>query len=452
MARAEPPIDTASRALEWVRRRDPGLGAEVFVFQGMSRSVELREGRLETTQEAGEEGMSLRLLRDGRMAFAFSGETSPRSWPALYEMARAQLPMAEPDPCRVLPGPGPHRAPKGLASSLFDPALFAVPLQERVPGLREVHDRAMSADPRVGKVLRIGYEESEGEMAVASTAGVRTSERGTSCSVGLSVLAGSGGDLQVGTAYRTARLAKELDIGRVAGEAVSRAVPLLGSRKLPTRRRAVLFDPWVAGEVLELLAGPMSAEAVQRGKSLLKGKLGRRVASEKVTFVDDPQLPGGAASARFDDEGVPTRYKRMVDRGILKDYFFDSYTARRDGRESNGCAGRAGFKGLPGATFSNFYLEPGALSRDKLLAGTRDGLLVFEVMGMHTADPISGEISVGVSGVAVRDGEVAHGVRGALLSGDLLGLLDRVDAVADDLVFYGSLAAPTFRVADVVIA
>ena len=94
----------------------------------------------------------------------------------------------------------------------------------------------------------------------------------------------------------------------------------------------------------------------------------------------------------------------------------------------------------------------GSMSREKLIGDTKDGLLVFEVLGMHTADPVSGEFSVGLSGIAIENGQLTHGVRGAMLSGSLLELLERVDAVADDLTFYGRLATPTFRVSDMTVA
>src|SRR5262249_4621932 len=160
--------------------------------------------------------------------------------------------------------------------------------------------------------------------------------------------------------------------------------------KPPTGRRAVLFDPWVSGEFIDLIAGALSADQVQRGKSLFRGKLGAKVASPLLTMVDDPWLDRGIASAAFDDEGVPTRKKTMSEAGVLKDFFYATYTARKDKRESNGTAGRASYKGTPGPSATNFYVKPGAISRDELLAGTKDGILVLEVMGMHTADPVSG--------------------------------------------------------------
>ncbi|MDE2238031.1 MAG: TldD/PmbA family protein, partial [Elusimicrobia bacterium] len=97
-------------------------------------------------------------------------------------------------------------------------------------------------------------------------------------------------------------------------------------------------------------------------------------------------------------------------------------------------------------------LKPGTMSREELISGTSDGLLVLDVMGMHMADPISGEFSVGVSGLLIEKGKLAHPVKAAMLSGNLLDLLGRVDAVSDDLAFYGGMGAPTFRVADMTVA
>ncbi|TPW17977.1 MAG: PmbA/TldD protein, partial [Elusimicrobia bacterium] len=275
---------------------------------------------------------------------------------------------------------------------------------------------------------------------------------GTQCGVSVAATAERDGEIQVGSAGASTRAYAELDFAQVGRDAAFRAGSLLGSRKLPTGRRAVLFDPWVSGELLELVSGLLSADEVQRGKSLLRGKLGKAVCGKDVTFIDDPWRPGAIGSSLFDAEGVPTRRKVLIENGVLREYFHDSYTAHKEGVASNGSAGRSSFKGVPGPGSSNFYLQPGSFTRDGLLRDTADGILVLEIMGMHTADPVSGEFSVGVSGIAIEKGEPAGGVRGAMLSGNLLEMLSRVDGVADDLIFYGSLAAPTFRVADMTVA
>jgi PmbA protein len=439
--------------IEWIRKEDSTAQAELYASRTHDRGIDLKEGRPELAQETREEGLGLRLLKDGRLSFAYSGGFDKESVSKLYRRALEQLPHLEPDVHRVLPAPGTAPAvTEELRKSINDSSLFDRPLADFVPQLTELNARAKGKDPRISKVLVLGYGENLEESAIANTAGVLTHEFETYAHFGLSLVAEADGEVQVGGASRLARYGKEIDHARTVDEGVFRTVSLLKARKEAPRKCSVLFDPWVAGDLLELISGALTAEAVQRGKSLFKDKLEKRVAASCVTFVDDPLMMGGISSGPFDDEGVATQTKIMIDKGVLKNYFYDAYTANKGGVISNGCGGRSGFKGAPGATSSNFFMQAGDRSREQLLSETKDGILVFEIMGMHTADAISGEMSVGVSGVAIKDGKISHGVRGAMLSCSIFQLLEQVDAVADDLTFYGGLATPTFRVAGLTIA
>lgn len=445
--------EAAERALDWLRPQcDAGLEAEVYLARGEERSVELREGRLDGIQHAVTQGAGLRLVGSGRAGFASAGGVDLETLQALFARARAQLEYLEPDQARGLPAAAAGEPAHSLAASLWDEGLFSAGWDQLMPRLKEMEARALAVDKRVSAVLRLGYGESRGEIVIANTRGVLAAQRGGSASVGLSTIASEGADLQVGSAFQSERQRAALDFPKVAAQAAERSVALLGAVKIPGGRRSVLFDPWVAGELLDLVAGLLGADEVQRGKSLLAGKRGRRIASELVTFIDDPRRPGGMGSSLYDDEGCPTGAKTMVEAGVLKDYFYDTYTANKEGRASNASAGRGSYKGLPGPDCSNFYLAPGRRSREEILAETRDGVLVLEIMGMHMADPISGEFSVGVSGIAVENGRLARPVKGAMISGNLLDLLSRIDAVGEDLTFYGAVGAPTFRIAHMTVA
>ncbi len=442
----------AGELLDWVRRQDPGLQAELYLARSEERGVEMREGRLDNLQHGSAEGAGLRVLGGGRMGFASAGGISPEGVRDLYRRAREQLSHIKPDPCRDFPAPGPDAPDAELAASLWDDALFQAPLERAVARLEEADAAALRVDPRLSCVLRSGYGETRGEAVIANTRGVLSHERGSSASVGFSALAKDGGEVQVGSAYQSACRGAALDFGRVAAQAAERTVRLLGGRKLPSARRAVLFDPWAAGDILELVAGLLCADQVQRGKSLLAGCLGKKVGSELATFRDDPRRRGGLGSCLHDDEGCPTSAKTLIEAGVVRGYFYDTYTGRKDGLPGNASAGRGSYKGLPGPTHSNFSLEPGTMSRDKLISETADGLLVLDIMGMHMADPISGEFSVGVSGLAVSGGKLGAPVKKAMIAGSVKELLAGIDAKADDLTFYGSLGSPTFRVGGLSVA
>lgn len=441
----------ADELLKRVRRRLPrGCEAELYLARGRERGIEMRDGRPETIQESCDEGVGLRVIRKGRTGFAYAAALSAKSLDAVMAQALAQLPHAPPDEYRVLAAPSAET--ERQAPELADPTLLQGSLEDQMPRLREMEEIALDSEPLVKRVFRLGFGEGFGETVIVNTLGIRASESGTHCSVGLAVSAEKDAQVQIGSGSSSARFYADLDFKQAAREAARRAAVLIDSRKLPTGRRAVLFDPWVAAEFLEIVAGALSADEVQRGKSLFAGKLGKKVASPLVRFVDDPLRRRGLASSRFDDEGVPTRRKLLVDEGVLKEFFYDTHSANKEARASNGSAGRASYRGTPEPSSTNFYLEPGKIGRDALIGDTKDGILVFEVMGMHTTDPVSGEFSVGLSGIAIENGRLTHGVRGAMLAGNVLQMLDRVDAVADDLIFYSRLAAPTFRIPDLTVA
>lgn len=444
----------AAETMEWISSHGrPGLEAELYVAKGYERALELREGVLDGIHESSAEGAGLRVLWDGRMGFACAGTLEPGALRGLLDKACAPLEHLEADPLYGFPGAGPD--PNGgseFTKTLWDETLFQDPLKGMLPTLKNMESDVLRADKRIRSVLRLGYGESRGESAIVNSRGVSSWERGASSSVGLSVLSGEGDDIQIGSAFHSVRRRDRLDYKRVAREGAERSVALLGSRKLPGGRRSVIFDPWVAGELLELISSLLSADGVQRGKSLLAGKLGMKVGSDAVTFRDDPRMSFGLGSSLFDDEGQPTRAKTLIEAGTVKEFFYDTYTAKKDGVPGNASAERGSYRGLPSPGSSNFYLAPGKMTRDQLLSDTKDGVLVLEIMGMHMADPISGEFSVGISGLAVESGRVTHPVKNAMISGNILALLERIDAVADDLTFYGGLGSPTFRIAHMTVA
>lgn len=442
----------AAESLAWITKKAPGLEAELYLGRGEERGVELREGELDGLSHSSGEGAGLRLLAGERMGFASAGGADLATIQELFRKVSSQLTHLEADPAKAFAAPQPSPADAALSDSLWDETLFTLPFDLVVPRLKEMGALALSVDKRLASVLRAGYGESRGESVIANTRGVFSHERGSSASVGLSALSREEADIQVGSAFQAACRSDVLDFAAVGRDAGRRTAALLGSRKLPGGRRSVVFDPWVAGELLELVAALLCADQVQRGKSLLAGKLGCTVASPAVTFLDDPRRQGGLASALFDDEGCPTSAQAMIEGGVVKEFFYDTYTANKDKRRTNGCAGRGSYKGLPSPGCSNFFMKPGSLSREALIADTKDGILVMDIMGMHMADPISGEFSVGVSGLSIQGGRIGFPVKNAMISGNLVELLGRVDAVGSDLTFYGAMGAPTFRVSEMTVA
>ncbi|MFI5360796.1 MAG: TldD/PmbA family protein [Elusimicrobiota bacterium] len=440
----------ASETVSWMRSQSSAIESEIYLQRTRRRALARRDGGRDGVELSESLGAGVRVMDGGRVGFASAGAADPETLRALWRRAVEQLPHAEAEARLTLPAPATGAADGGLDASLWDESLFARSWEELDARVGQA-DSAASAGGRA-RVLRSEIEESRGEIVVLNTRGLLARERGGSVSVSVSTAAEGGAQTQVGEGFRESRRFDALDASAAGAEAARRALASIGGRRTRGGRRAVVFEPWVAGEFLELLADLLSAEEVQNGRSLLAGRLGRAIASPLVTLRDDPRRLGGPASARFDDEGVPTRDKALVEGGTLRELLHDSATAAREGTASNGCGYRDGWSGRPGPGSSNLFLAPGAIGRDALIEGTKDGLLVLEVLGTHMTDPVSGEFSVGVSGLEIEKGEIARPFQGAMVSGNLLDLLARVDAVADDLVFHGSFGAPTFRVSALDVA
>ena len=259
-------------------------------------------------------------------------------------------------------------------------------------------------------------------------------------------------DNQTGFALQYRLKFAELDPETVGREAAEKAVRMLGAKQIGTQRVPVLFDPYVATSFLGVLAPALTAEAVQKGKSLFAQKIGQPVGSNVLTLVDDGTLPNGIASAPFDGEGVPSSRTVLIENGELKTYLYNTYTAARDGVSSTGNGVRGSFKSTPEVGTTNFFIQPGEVSQQQLMTDIKEGLYITEVMGMHTANPISGDFSVGAAGLWIKDGQFTVPVRGIAIAGNLADLLQSIEGVASDLTFFGGKGSPTVRIGQMTVS
>jgi PmbA protein len=218
----------------------------------------------------------------------------------------------------------------------------------------------------------------------------------------------------------------------------------------------VLLDPNAASSFLGVLASALTGEAVLKGRSLFAGKVSQSVASEIVDLVDDGRLLDGPAAEPFDGEGVPTRRTALIERGVLKGFLHNTYTATRMGNGSTGNARRAGFKSTPGVAPSNLFLPAGRETPEELMRRAGRALYVQDLIGVHSGtNPISGDFSVGVSGLLVDGGAFAQPVREAAVASTVVDMLRSIVALGSDLRFFpfgGAIGAPTVLVGEMTVA
>jgi PmbA protein len=216
----------------------------------------------------------------------------------------------------------------------------------------------------------------------------------------------------------------------------------------------VVLDRMVAPRLIGVLLAGLSAEAVQKHRSLFADKLGERVAAPGLELVDDGRLLDGPGATPFDDEGVPTARNVLLADGVLQRFLHNTASAAREGARSTGNAARASFKTTPGISAHNIHFVPGDKDEAGLLAQAGEGLLVQDMTGVHSgANPITGDFSVGVSGLWFRNGELAEPVREATVAAHLLDILKGIVAVGSDLTWTtGSIGGSTLLIGEMTVA
>jgi len=418
-----------------------GLEGEAFLLHDRELKIEISQGQVETMKQAEETGIGLRVFNAGRIGFAYSSDLSLPALQDLVDDAVSISAYTATDECNVLP-PGDQ-----LYSELdvCDPEIAAVSLEDKMESAREVERIAQAYDPRIELVEKATYEDGDYSMLIMNSRGIYAFGKGNYCALSTVLVAREDDDRQNGFAFSSQRRYRTLDPKSIGEEAALRALRSLKARTIPSAQMPCVMESYVVVRFLDLLAASVQADAVQKGRSMLAGKVGQAVASSVVELVDDGRLPGGLASFPFDGEGVATQRNVVVDKGVLQGFLYDNYTGLKAQRQSTGNARRSTFRGLPTVGVSNFILGPGQKSPAELLEPISRGLYITEVMGMHTANPISGDFSVGSAGIMIEEGHLTYAVRGVTIAGNLLQLLQDIDALGNDLRFFGGRAAPSLR-------
>ncbi len=428
----------SSRAVE--RLADLNLdGYDVFLVQAEELAVEAKGGRVEALTRSAETGLGLRAVVGSRVGATYTLDLSPKGIDRAVDQARALAALSTPEPAFSL-SPPPPDLPEVEAADL---ELARLPQEAKIELALEMEKAALAFDERVVKVRRASYEEGHARTRLINSLGLDLFREETLCQASATVLAREGEESQMGWDFSFSPFFNRLEATRCAEKAAAQAVGLLGARKAPSGFHQVVLNNLVASEILSVLAPAFLAENVQKGKSLLAGRTGKKLFSPQLNLIDDGLYPFGVGSRPFDDEGVPQQRTDLVREGRLKGFLYDRLAAAREGQASTGNARRGSVKSPPLSGATNLFIEPKEGQLDQLVAQIDEGLLITEVMGLHTADPISGEFSLGAAGFWLKGGQKAYPVRGAAFSGNLIDLFARVVQVGADLRFLGRVGSPS---------
>lgn len=419
-------LDIAGTVVGWA---SPGEEVEAYISRSRTTAIRAYDGEVESLSSAEPVGAGVRVVVDGRQGFAWAGTLDETVLKETLEEARDNAAFGEPDEFFGLARADGVEPPD---LDLVREELVATPTAAKVDLALELERAARGRDPRVTGVRVASFSDSYGESAIATTTGIAVSNAAGQCYLGVQPLVEANGDTQIGYGLSAGRAPSELDLDEAVADGVDRATRLLGATKPASRRLTVVLDPEVTADLLAIIGGTLSGEAVLKGRSLFANREGEAVAAPPVTLVSDPTDPAAFGAGRYDGEGLARRRVPLIDGGLLSGFLYDTYSGRRSGRASTGSASRS-YSSTPAVGAAALTLVPGARSQSELIAGVADGVYVQEVSGLHSGvNPVSGDFSVGATGLIIRDGALAQPFREATIASTLQRMLLDVAAVGAD--------------------
>jgi len=445
-------VDVTARAVELARR----AGAEqcdAFAQAYDESNVTVRRGDVEKLIEAGGHSLGLRVISGGRTAVCSTSDFSAEALEALAKDTVELAKISAPDEFAGLPAPSElARTTAGDGLQLYDESLRSLPVETRIAMARTCEAAALSEDRRITNTDGASLSARVGEVALANSLGFASSYPATSLSLVVEVMADDDDGKKRNAYWYSSerflhRLASPEEVGRTAAR---RAVAQIGARKVPTRSVPVVFEPVMSVDLARLLVGCATGGVLYRGATFLANSANQRVGSSLVNIVDDPRLPGRGGSRPFDGEGVATGRCPLFEEGVFRGFLFDVYTARRAAAATTGSAHR-GPQSLPAPGASNTVWAAGTMPATEIVAGVRDGLYVTTLMGFGF-NAVTGDFSRGAAGFWIRDGELAYPVTEVNVSGRMGDMLMAIDAVGDDLTWFGASAAPTVRISEMMVS
>ncbi|MEK6578907.1 MAG: TldD/PmbA family protein, partial [Bdellovibrionota bacterium] len=414
---------------------------ELYFEISAKTKIEAKDGAVDSLTRSEDQGLSIRILKNQRVGFSFTTSMEKAAIQKAVESAFSIAKLLPADPYagfELFASDYPEIAKK----ESFDSEGLKAPIDQKVVMAKNLESLCKKADSRIKTVRPASLSESHSEVQMMDSRGKTISHTQTFYVAYLNCIAEENGDSQVGAEVQFSHHLSELKIKNVATQAAKWATELLGAGASPTMSCPAIFRNSVVSELIEFISSSFSAEEIDKGRSMLADKMGQTLFSKKVNLIDDGLLKGGAATSPFDGEGVASRKTKLVSDGKISAFLYDTYYSKKLKQSPTGNATR-GIKSPPSIGTTNFYLEPGKTTPEKLIEQIKKGVLITDLMGVHTANPVTGDFSLGASGILIENGKLTRPVRGFAVAGNVLDVFRKITDISNDLRFFGGIGAPS---------
>jgi PmbA protein len=427
-----------TQAKEVVRlaRKKGAQGVRASVHRSRESRVEWRDGKLDRLRESTRVGLGVTLLVDGRYSASSTSDLRPQALEKFLTEAVAMTRVLAPDKHRKLADPARYKKRHSGDLKLYDAAgIAAANAVERKRAVRELEAAARGA-PGADKIVSVSSRCSDylSESALVCSNGMEGTRRATAFVVSaVTYVKDTGHRKPVGWWFGVERQRSKLpSLASVGREATRRALLGVGSAPMTSGRYACVIENTTAARLLRWLLAPARGRHIQQKRSFLADKIGQRIASPELTITDSPLLVEGLSSRTYDGEGMATRKMPILERGVLKNHYLDTYYASK--------LGRAPTTG----SFTNLVFSNGKKDLKALLAAMSTGLLVIGFSGGNS-NPATGDFSIGIRGQWIERGQPVRSVSEMNLAGNHLTFWKQLRALGSDPFPYSAVRIPSLR-------
>ncbi len=399
--------------------------------------VQFREKKIEKLQEAKRHSLAVSVYLNNRFSSQNTNDLRKVSLEKFIEEAVATTRYVNEDPFRKLPDPKYYAGRGKRELQVRDPSYEKVKTEERIESARQAVETAYSASSRIVSVTA-GFNDTLSRLVKVHSNGFEGEREDTFYSLYANpTLKDDEGKLVEEYAYVNTRYKADLpDPRRVGAEATERALRHIGQRKVNSEVMDMVVENRQASQMIWPLVGPLSGSALQQKQSFLEGRLGQQIASEKLTLIDDPFLLRGQGSRLFDGEGLASRRMPVIEKGILRAYYIDTYYGRKLGMEPTSGGS------------SNLVFEYGTKPCEGIIAGVTRGIFVTGFIGGNS-NGTTGDFSFGISGLFIENGKPVKPVYEMNISGNVMKLWEGLVGVGNDPDIYSGWRTPTLHFKDV---
>ena len=350
---------------------------EIFAARNLENEIDVFNGDIDTLSFSDSTGIGIRVFKDDSIGYAYTAVLEEDAISDTIKKALDNSKITKRDKLNYLPTKKDHKYSKNQVDKklLFDKDYLKVSITEKIEIAKELEILTKKADRRVSGVTNVIYNDGISEVAILNSSGLSDSYNTTIALVYVNAISRKDGDTSTGDYFGISRNPSDIGLADIAAKAAERSVSILGGKKINSQSMDIVLDPMVAAQFMAVIASTLNADSVQKGKSLFKDSIGKKIFDIEADIFDDGTLPAGLASRPFDGEGVIKGKTAVFGKGILKTYLYDTYTARKDRTLSTGNATRASYRSAPSVGASNFYISPGSHTREDIIGSVSKGFM-----------------------------------------------------------------------------